>query len=146
MAESRRKVRVQSWLSAQFGKRFSHGPTEPSRGRDWHFCYQFKNVLRLSFSTHRILALFTHMKNPSLFAASGNAAIDTLPGQIGRDRAIATRCDLPSRHQQVTSGSLVDLLLRWTSVSGTSPRTSSVSHYISVDKKQEENFPGKEVR
>jgi hypothetical protein len=80
------------------------------------------------------------MKSPSLFAASGNAPCATLADQMVREPSSSTSRDLLPRHQLVTAGSLVELLLRWTGVPGTSQRTTSDSHYISDDRNRNDIF------
>jgi hypothetical protein len=86
---------------------------------DFYFFY--KNVLHLSFSKHRILALFTHMKNPSLIAAPGIASSGTLADQISPKRSIGESMDPVRRHRAGLPGNLVQLLRQSTPATNNTP-------------------------
>jgi hypothetical protein len=80
------------------------------------------------------------MKTPSHFAASGNASRGVLAEQVARERSSNVSKDLLPQHQFVPAGSLVEMLLRWTRVAGTSPRNTGESHYISDDRNRNNIF------
>jgi hypothetical protein len=87
------------------------------------FLFIIQNVLRLSFYEHRILALFTHMKTPSLFTAPGHGPLGTLADQVSRERSNGDVMDPVKQLRAGLTGSLVQLLLQSTSVKNNTPGT-----------------------
>ena len=78
------------------------------------FLFPRQNVLRISFSTHRILALFTQMKTPSLLVAFGHGHLGT-PADQG-ERPMSAELAVLRRHGPRCVGGLVDLMLQATLV------------------------------
>jgi hypothetical protein len=100
--------------------------------------------LHLSFSEHKILALFTQMKTHSLNAAPGNAPFTTLADQIARVRAADDSLDCSRRNRLGCAGTLAEILLQGARAAGISPSSVSKLHYISDDTNNKRIFEERE--
>ena len=69
------------------------------------------------------MALFTHMKFPSLFIAPGHGPLGTLADQVSRERSNGDVMDPLEQLRAGLTGGLVQLLLQSTSVKNNTPRT-----------------------
>lgn len=67
------------------------------------------------------MALFTHMKSPSLFIAPGTAPVGPLADQVVRERSNSDVMDPMQRNRAGLMGSMVQLLLQSTSVKNNTP-------------------------
>jgi hypothetical protein len=72
--------------------------------------------LRISIYEHKILALFTQMKSPSLFAAPGKRLPEAPATQAAGEGTSGKELDLGQSHRLRCPRSLADLLLQATSL------------------------------
>ena len=78
----------------------------------WSFYATIKNVLRLAIHTYRILALFTHMKNSSLFADPGQSLPEAPATRVAREEKSGKELAPVQSHRLGCPRSLADLLIQ----------------------------------